>query len=155
MRPAISTRLHVVREGVNTSVSIDHVTKAPTGLRAVQSSGTAVADAKSEAAITEAATGNGAPVQSSVRTGLVREAEEENVIEKLIGPIQTGIEHALPRLVVWLQGLGGHTRTRRAATASLHSPSLASPSEEATGFGPTETAIAPRIAVSLLGVVAE
>lgn len=76
VRSVTETVVHIVSDGETTSVSINHVTRVPTGPRALQSSPATGGKAKSEAAITEAAAGTGATVQNPTETGSVREEEE-------------------------------------------------------------------------------
>lgn len=52
VRLATDTGVHIVQDGVTTSVSIDCVTKVPTATRVAQSSATAGGDSKLKATIT-------------------------------------------------------------------------------------------------------
>lgn len=80
VRFATDTVVKVVRDGVTTSVSIDGVTKVPTGPRALQSSAATSGEEYFEATIPEAATEVGPTVQDMRETDLLREVEKEYVI---------------------------------------------------------------------------
>lgn len=77
-------------------MSTERIMKVPTGLLAAQTSAARNSEARSEAAITETATGDGTTVQSSRGAGPVREDEKEYVIEKLFGHscTETGMQYS-------------------------------------------------------------
>lgn len=84
MRSATDTAVYTVREDVTTSVSIDRVTRMPTGFRAWQSPAAAGRERNSGATTTEDATGAFTKAQSSTGTCFFREDEKKYVIEKLV-----------------------------------------------------------------------
>lgn len=95
MQSATHTVFGNVRGGVTMSVSIESVTKVLTSPRAAHSSAATGGEAKSEAAITKPATGDGATLQNSRGTGSVKKDEEEYVNEKLVGHsrTKTGVQY--------------------------------------------------------------
>lgn len=76
VRSVTTTVIHIVQDGVTTSVNIDLVTKVPTGLRAIRSSATASGEGTPGATITNAATAVRSTAQSPRETSSVCEDEE-------------------------------------------------------------------------------
>lgn len=89
VRSFIDTVVRIFRNGINPSLSIDHVTKLLASLRAAQLSAATGGAPESEAAIAEAVTNVGTTVQDSRGPGSVREDEEKYVTEKLVGRSRT------------------------------------------------------------------
>lgn len=95
MRSATDKVVQTTRDGISTSVSINLVTEIPIEPLAAQSSVATGGETQSGATITGAATGDGTTVQDSKETNSVKENEEENVVEKLVGHsrTETGIQY--------------------------------------------------------------